>query len=85
MRCAGRVWTAPPASADQGSAKWPSDRDNDAQRLERTEHILEGLRIKMEELHSLATLAQHRADRRVADTNTITDRARRKKKLDQKQ
>ena len=39
----------------------------------------------MEELHSLATLAQHRADRRVADTKTITDRARRKKKLDQKQ
>jgi hypothetical protein len=48
------------------------DRDSDTERLER---ILEELCMKMEDLHALATLAQHRAERRVADTKTITDRA----------
>jgi hypothetical protein len=67
------------------SRKMSLEHDNEARRLERIERILKELCIKMEDLHSLATLAQHRADRRVTDTKTITDRAlHRKERLDRK-
>jgi hypothetical protein len=44
------------------------DYDNEAKRLERIDHMLEELRGNVEDFHALATLAQQRADRRVADT-----------------
>jgi hypothetical protein len=60
------------------------DRDNEAQRFARIKHTLEELCVKMEDLHALATLAQHRAERQVADTTTLTDRALHRKRLDKK-
>jgi hypothetical protein len=56
------------------------DYDNEAKRLERIDHMLEELRSKVEDFHALATLAQQRADRRVTETKTITNRALRRKK-----
>jgi hypothetical protein len=52
----------------------PIDRDKDSERLARVELMLQKLCATSDHLHVLATLAQERAERRIAETKAITDR-----------
>jgi hypothetical protein len=49
----------------------PSERDTDSQRLDRSDHLLQGLCATTEHLHVLAALAQDQARMRGTDGKAI--------------
>jgi hypothetical protein len=54
------------------------DRDKDSERLANIELVLKKLCVTADRLNALATLAQARAKRRIAETKDITDRQSRR-------